>query len=442
MEKCFILDTNVLIHNPQSIYSFADNKVIIPITVIEELDKFKTSADKKGMHARQVLREIDRLLKKGALKKGAKMSNGGTLVISLWSKDVTLPNLDTDFNDNKILAVAWKLQMEGNKVIFVSKDVNARIKAEALNIQSSDYENQKVEYQTLYKGWRTISVDREFVLKLKQGEAINVDDLKEERFLENEYALVQAEDESVYDEISRYNKETNSLIPVAQECKIMGISPINVEQRFAFDLLLDETVDLVTLVGQAGTGKTLMAIACALSQILKPEPSYEKLLVVRPVIPLGKDIGYLPGSKDDKLKYWMQPIFDNLQFIMKRSVTQKLEGIATSELTVESLRRSEIIEIEALTYIRGRSIPNQLLIVDEAQNLTPHEIKTIISRAGKGTKIILTGDPDQIDNPYLDANSNGLSYTVERLKEARLFGHIFLSKSERSNLSTLAVDML
>ena len=264
----------------------------------------------------------------------------------------------------------------------------------------------------------------------------------EDSFLANEYALVQAEDEPGYDAIGKYSVEEKSIVSVDQECCAMGIYPINVEQRFAFDLLIDDRVKLVSLVGQAGTGKTLMAIACALSQIIGEKALYEKLLIVRPIIPLGKDIGYLPGSKEKKLNYWMQPIFDNLEFIMKRSMSAKTKGVSTSQLTVDSLMKSDIIEVEALTYIRGRSIPNQFFIVDEAQNLTPHEIKTIISRAGEGTKIVLTGDPDQIDNPYLDANSNGLSYTVDRLKTYSIFGSILLSKSERSELAAVAVEVL
>ncbi|MBU0467982.1 MAG: PhoH family protein [Candidatus Omnitrophica bacterium] len=440
MEKNFVLDTNVLIHNPQSIYSFADNIVIIPITVIEELDGFKSSADKKGMHARQVLREIDSLIKKGALKKGAKMINGGTLIIYVNVKDLGLPlDLDTELNDNRILGVAWKLQVEGNKVYFVSKDVNARIKAEAIGISAVDYENQKVEYGKLYRGWKELSVSRHDVTKLQKGVPLVV---PENSFLSNEYALVKAEDEPGYDSIGKYSDDEKSIVAVDQKCCAMGISPLNVEQRFAFDLLLDDRIKLVALVGQAGTGKTLMAIAAALSKIIGEYMVYEKLLIVRPIVPLGKDIGYLPGSKEKKLNYWMQPIFDNLEFIMKRSLSSKTKGVATSELTVDSMMKSDIIEVEALTYIRGRSIPNQFLIVDEAQNLTPHEIKTVISRAGEGTKIVLTGDPDQIDNPYLDANSNGLSYTVDRLKAYSIFGSMLLSKSERSELASVAVEAL
>ncbi len=439
MKKNFVLDTNVLIHNPHSLYSFADNNVIIPIVVIEELDKFKTSPDKKGMHAREVLREIDGLIKKGALKKGAKMSNGGTLIISFGPKDVELPDIDARLNDNKILAVAWDLQRKKEIVFFISKDINARIKAEVLGIKSADYEKQKVEYSHLYKGWREIEISKGELNQLYTQDSL---ESKGYTFLENEHVLVKAKEDPSSSAICRYNLAENTLIPIKKEFSAMGIHPLSMEQRFAFDLLLNDEIKLVTLVGQAGTGKTLMAIACGLSMVMEKTSLYERLLVARPIIPLGKDIGYLPGSKEKKLTYWMQPIYDNLEFILKRSMIQKIKGVSTSDLTVENLMRSDLIQVEALTYIRGRSIPDQFLIVDEAQNLTPHEIKTIVSRAGEGTKIVLTGDPDQIDNPYLDANSNGLSYIVERLKKSKIFGHVFLTKSERSELASLAVEEL
>lgn len=438
MEKNFVLDTNVLIHNPQAIYSFADNRVVIPITVIEELDRFKSSADKKGMHARQVLREIDALIKRGALCKGAKMNNKGTLFIAFTPKENELPpDLVSSIEDNKIIAIAWKLQKQGETVFFISKDVNARIKAEALGIRTADYEKQKVEYETLYKGWKEISLSQEEIEELMSQKKLEV---KGMNFLENEYAVVTRNNET--QAVCKYQAETNRLAALGTDCNIMGITPLNREQRMAFDLLLNDHVQLVTLVGQAGTGKTLLALASALYKVLRRKPRYERVLVLRPIVPLGKDIGYLPGSKEEKLNYWMQPIFDNLEFILKKSLTAKDKDWVTSDLTIESLIHSEFLEVEALTYIRGRSIPNQFFIVDEAQNLTPHEVKTIISRAGEGTKIVLTGDPQQIDNPYLDSNSNGLVYTVERLKHFGIFGHVFLPRSERSTLASLAVDQL
>ncbi|MCK5580949.1 MAG: PhoH family protein [Candidatus Omnitrophica bacterium] len=439
MKKFFILDTNVLIHNPHSLYSFADNIVVIPITVIEELDQLKGGADKKGMHARQVLRELDGLLKKGALKKGAKMSNKGILRIALIPKDVDLPGMDLSIADNKILTVAWSLQNKGNLVFFVSKDVNARIKAEALGLKSADYEKEKVEYGSLYKGWREIELPQEEITRLIDKGRCEISGYT---FLENEFGFIASVENPGEGEMARFDAENNCLYRVPPAYSALGVKPLNPQQRIAFDLLMNDDIQLVTLMGQAGTGKTLMALACALSKVLQKSPEYEQILVARPIMPLGRDIGYLPGSKDKKLNYWMQPIFDNLEFILKQSVKEKSGEVVVSDLTAESLMKSDIIEIEALTYIRGRNIPNQFIIVDEAQNLTPHEIKTIISRAGTGTKIVLTGDPEQIDNPYLDANSNGLSYIVERLKKFELVGHVFLTHSERSELAALAVNEL
>jgi PhoH-like ATPase len=447
MIKNFVLDTNVLIHNPAALYSFADNNVIIPIMVIEELDHFKTSSDKKGMHARQILREIDALIRKGALNKGAKLKSGGTLRIALGPKG-TIPNMDPGLSDNKILACAWELQEKGEVVFFISKDVNARIKSEAIGIKARDYEKEKVEYETLYKGWREVLVPAADISQLYSAGKLEV---KGCTFNENEYALVKANDGGNTSALARYNSVDKVLVPLPKEYEAMGIRPLNMEQRFAFDLLLNDKIKLVTLIGQAGTGKTLLAIACALARIIGGNPTYKKMLVARPIMPLGKDIGYLPGTKDQKLNYWMQPIFDNLEFLLHRDTKEHKEHFddnykdgrkVTGMDKVDYLMKSNVLEIEALTYIRGRSIPNQFMIVDEAQNLTPHEIKTIVSRVGEGTKLVLTGDAEQIDNPYLDANSNGLSFTAERLKNQKLVGHMFLSKSERSGLASLAVELL
>jgi len=437
--KCFVIDTNVLIHNPNAVFSFSDNIVIIPITVIEELDKFKMMSDKKGMHSRQILRQIDSLIKKGALKKGAKMPNGGILKIAFIHEKISPPNLEPDINDNKILSVAWELQKHNEMVFFVSKDVNARIKAEAMGIRAVDYEKEKVEYSHLFKGWREVTCQSEDIDTLYKDGHLSIKGLTP---LENEFLLLRAQNNPSTSALCRYDTAAGCMHPIKNDYEAMGIRALNLEQRFAFDLLLNEKLKLVTLLGQAGTGKTLIAIACALAQTIDKHPIYEKILVARPIIPMGKDIGYLPGTKEQKLNYWMQPIFDNLDYIMKSSGSDHTPNNGDKNDTIDYLLQSKLIEIEALTYVRGRSIPRQFLIVDEAQNLTPHEIKTIVSRAGEGTKIVMTGDPEQIDNPYLDANSNGLVYTVERLKGNSIFGHIFLGKSERSDLATLAVERL
>jgi PhoH-like ATPase len=433
MTKFFVLDTNVLLHNPNAIYSFAEHTVIIPFTVIEELDKFKTSSDKKGVHARQILRELDQLYKKGALKAGAKMKNGGMLRILFSPTQAPHPDLDWSRNDNHIVGIAWTLKKEGQHVFFISKDINARIKAEVLGVQSEDYEKQLVEYDQLYKGWREVTVtDAEIDALYKERKVATKLTLHE-----NEYALLKGETKTA---LSQYEGEKKMFFLVNGDLEAMGLRPLNLEQRFAFDLLLNDDIKLVTLVGQAGTGKTLLALACALQKVIGRNPRYQKLLVARPIVPLGKDIGYLPGTKDQKLNFWMQPVFDNLGFLLQKEEGER--GFGKAKDRIEALMDADLLEIEAITYIRGRSIPNQFIIIDEAQNLTPHEIKTIVSRAGKGTKIVLTGDPEQIDTPYLDANSNGLTYTAERLKGQRLVGHMLLSKSERSEIATLAAELL
>ncbi len=442
--KFFVLDTNVLIHNPDALYSFADNTVVVPLVVVEELDHLKTFSDKKGMHARHVLREIDHLIQHGALSKGAKLPNDGKLVVALGSETSTMPKMERFLNDNKILQVAWDYQKAGKPVFFISKDVNARIKAEALGIKSQDYEKQKVQYSTLYRGWHELVLPHEEVDIFAAEHKLPLDNIELEP---NECAWVKCIDNPQTSLIGRYDPFQKCLIQIKGTQEAMGVHPMNLEQRFAFDILMDDSIKLVTLVGPAGTGKTLLALACGLQNVIGHEPRYEKLLVARPIIPLGKDIGYLPGTKDQKLNYWMQPIFDNLNFIL----TREDGGGKEKESGRSSRRRNEkvdylldagIVEIEAITYIRGRSIPNQYIIIDEAQNLTPHEIKTIISRVGEGTKIVLTGDPEQIDNPYLDSNSNGLTYTAERMKAQKIAGHIFLSKSERSELASIAADVL
>ena len=433
MTKFFVLDTNVLLHNPNAIYSFAEHTVIIPFTVIEELDKFKTSSDKKGVHARQILRELDQLYKKGALKAGAKMKNGGMLRILFSPTQAPHPDLDWSRNDNHIVGIAWTLKKEGQHVFFISKDINARIKAEVLGVQSEDYEKQLVEYDQLYKGWREVTVtDAEIDTLYKERKVATKLTLHE-----NEYALLKGETKTA---LSQYEGEKKMFFLVNGDLEAMGLRPLNLEQRFAFDLLLNDDIKLVTLVGQAGTGKTLLALACALQKVIGRNPRYQKLLVARPIVPLGKDIGYLPGTKDQKLNFWMQPVFDNLGFLLQKEEGER--GFGKAKDRIEALMDADLLEIEAITYIRGRSIPNQFIIIDEAQNLTPHEIKTIVSRAGKGTKIVLTGDPEQIDTPYLDANSNGLTYTAERLKGQRLVGHMLLSKSERSEIATLSAELL
>lgn len=431
MKKTFVIDTNVLIHNPDALTSFADNDVVLPITVIEELDKFKSSSDERGRNARIVTRFLDGLRSGAKLSDGAPLGNGGQLRIEL-NYEFDLPSgMNLAASDNKILMTALKLQKKGEKVFFVTKDINARIKADALGIEARDFEKQKVNIEELYSGWREIPASNEQLDNFYSKKELVLKDID---LNNNQFVFLKSQTDEGKTAVGKYSKKLNKITPLSyQKKQIWGIKSLNMQQQFAFELLLCEEIKLVTLVGIAGTGKTLLAMAAGLHKIFN-ENRYNKILISRPVIPLGKDIGFLPGDKEAKLSHWMQPIFDNLEYLMFCN--------KNTDETYESISKSSRIELEAVTYIRGRTLPNQFFIVDEAQNLTPHEIKTIISRAGENTKVVLTGDPYQIDNPYLDSNSNGLTYTAERFKGEEIFGHITLEKSERSHLSSLAVSLL
>ncbi|AGF78066.1 PhoH family protein [Desulfocapsa sulfexigens DSM 10523] len=435
-QKYFVLDTNVLLHNADSLNSFADNYVVLPMTVIEELDKFKRHNDELGRNARHVIRQLDKLRIAGSLKEGVSMENGGILKITVERRDMPGALLDMSVADNRILAVANSLHEEGHSVIFVSKDINARLKADALGIDTMDFEKQKCNVDDLYTGWRQTSVPSEVIDRFYTDKNLDAEGFD---FYLNEFILLQDEGNLKHSALGRATGNNNLTHLNSQYEQAWSIHPRSKEQRMALELLLDPEISLVTMIGQAGTGKTLLALAAGLECVIHRE-SYERLLVSRPVIPMGKDIGYLPGTKDEKLTLWMQPIFDNLTYLMRHDRREEDEGRV--QMKVDNLLKTHQVELEALTYIRGRSIPRQFVIVDEAQNLTPHEVKTIISRAGENTKMVFTGDPQQIDNPYLDSASNGLSYAVEKLKGHSIYGHITLNKSERSPLSAIAADYL
>ncbi len=444
MTKTFVLDTNVLIHNPRSIESFADNRVVIPIGVIEELDNFKKYHDERGRSAREVGRALDNLRKKGKLQEGVALPNGGQLRIEINGASNHLPpGLSHLKIDNNILGVALSLRQKGEDVRFITKDINVRIKADALGLIAEDYESNKVNIDELYPGWVNVQVKDSDIDEFYRAGKIPMEGYlnPEEPFYENEFLLLTSDVKETKTALAVYRgalKEATALW--FKDPEAWGIKALNREQHFAMNLLLNDRIPLVTLVGPAGTGKTLLAIAAGLMKTLD-EKKYRRVLVSRPIMPLGKDIGFLPGSKDEKMVHWMQPIFDNLEFIMDRGahVQSDAEDV---DGKIQYLMDTHKLEIEAITYIRGRSISKQFLIVDEAQNLTPHEVKTIVSRAGVGTKIILTGDPYQIDNPYLDSSSNGMVYLAERFKGQELFGHVTLTKSERSSLAGLAAKIL
>ena len=428
--KIFVIDTNVFIHRPEAILSFKDNEVVVPLWVLEELDKLKTFSDERGRNARQAIRFLDEAGRHGDLSKGVRIENGSVLrVVASQPTDVPHDMLQ-EKTDNKIILTAYQLQREGGRVFFVSKDINARVKATALGLKAVDYEKQKVNIDKLYSGYTAMDTKSETYEELKEEGEI---DWPEE--LPPNHFLILREKNREEPIIGQYQADSRTLRYVSHKFpSVAGVRPLNDEQRMAFELLLNDSVNLVTLVGKAGTGKTLLAIAAGLKKVME-EKQYSRVLVSRPVIPLGKDIGYLPGAKNEKLSHWMQPLFDNLEFIL--SVYQR-----PNIRNMEQLLGSNHIELEAISYIRGRSLPSQFIIIDEAQNLSPHEIKTIVSRAGTGSKVVLTGDPYQIDSPYLDANSNGLSYLVEAFKGQPLFGHVIMTRSERSRLAELAAELL
>ena len=444
--KTFVLDTNVLLHNPNAIFLFADNDVVIPFDVIEELDKFKSSSDDLGRNARTVIRHLDRLRRQGKLADGIDLKEtGGTLRVILEKDKQACPGLTADSPDNRIICTAYALRQQGKPVYFISKDINARIKADTIGLIAEDFENQKVDFERLYTGYQEVTVPAAQIDKLYQDKQLRAS-FEGVALRANEYVLLKDAVDPSHTALARYKADLGYLVPVRpRRGPVFGIMPRNVQQTMALDLLMDDSVKLVSLIGSAGTGKTLVALAAGMSKVLN-EQTYQKLLVARPIMPMGRDIGYLPGDKDEKLTAWMQPIFDNMSYLLSNRLSGEGQPHAASLSTVEQ-RMKQLVEsgqvvMEPLTYIRGRSIPHQFMIVDEAQNLTPHEVKTVASRVGEGTKLVLTGDASQIDNPYLDSSSNGLSYLVERLKGKPIVGHITLAKSERSELASLVTAEL
>lgn len=430
-KKIKILDTNVFLSDPKALFAYPNELLVIPISVIEEIDEFKKGLNELGRNAREVLRKIDKLRKRGKISNtGIELNNKGTLIIELNHISQAPEGLSLEKVDNRLLAVAINYQKENpnSEVCLITKDANLRIKADAFNLMAEDYEGLSISQDESYKGYRSVEVSSEQAQEFSKRKQIKLD----VKLNPNEFVIMLNEDKS---SVGRYDHKLEmvvELIPLKKE--VFGLTALNPEQRMALDLLMNPNIPLVSITGKAGTGKTLLAIAAGLAQTAE-ESIYRKVLVSRPIVPMGKDLGYLPGDQMEKLSPWMQPIFDNLEFLLSLSNNNK-RNIS------QELMEQGILQVEALTYIRGRSIPEQYMIIDEAQNLTAHEIKTIITRAGQGTKIILTGDPDQIDNPYVDSMSNGLSVVVEKLKEQGLSGHIHLKQGERSELAEMASNAL
>jgi PhoH-like ATPase len=442
LSKIYVLDTNVLLQDPYAIFSFEDNEIVIPAVVLEEVDSKKRYMDEIGRNARQVSKLIDGLRQNGKLHEKIPLHNGGTLRIELNHR--SFHQLQKIFvektNDNRILAVAKNLSIEedakenGRPVILVSKDALVRVKADAIGLIAEDFLNDRVvEVDHIYTGFLELYTTIEVINVFYENGEIDTSYLTNQPFYPHQFIIMKdslGSSASAIGMVDRTGKRVRKIIHDPDH--VWGIKPRNVQQMMALELLLRDDIPLVTMIGKAGTGKTLLALAAGLMQT-EDLNTYKKLLVARPIVPVGKDIGYLPGEKQEKLRPWMQPIYDNLEYLFNTKKPGELDAI---------LAGMGSIEVEALTYIRGRSIPDQFIIIDEAQNLTKHEVKTILTRVGERSKIVLMGDPAQIDHPYLDEYNNGLTYVVEKFKDQTVAGHVKLLKGERSGLAQLAADLL
>ena len=434
--KNYVLDTNVLLHDPNSVLNFKDNNVLIPIEVIEEIDRFKRESTELGQNARTFSRALDGLRSQGHLNDGVKLSNGGCLRIIFENKNGGIPNgVGGNSVDSRILAMALATHKSDPRTptILVTKDINLRLKADALGLEAEDYESDRVFLTDLYTGVfeQTIAPDKMARFRT-EGE---LELSGPGRYFPNEYCTLTEEGNPKRTALTKVDPSGTKLIPI-MDCRdgVWGIKPRNREQHFAFDALLDDRIKLVTLMGKAGTGKTLLAMAAGLKRTVL-DREFRRLVVARPTISMGKELGFLPGTLEEKLNPWMQPIHDALELLSDLNMGH-------DHRRSTDLMRSGTIVVEALSYIRGRSIANQFMVIDEAQNLTPLEVKTIITRVGHGTKIIFTGDPYQIDNPYVDSSSNGFNFIISKFREQTIAAHIELQKGERSELAELAANIL
>jgi len=434
--KNYILDTNVLLHDPNSILNFREQNVLVPIEVIEEVDRFKRESTERGANARTVSRTLDSLRGQGRLSEGVTLPNGGRLRIIFQEKHLNGHGTLSDNNvDSRIVALAIAVQKAHPKqrTILITKDINLRIKADALGLQAEDYESDRVLIKDLYTGMfeLPVSVSEMAAFRREEEFALNGNG----PHFPNEYCTLTEETNPKRTALTKVDASGHKVVPITDAREgVWGIKPRNREQHFAFDALLDDRIKLVTLMGKAGTGKTLLAMAAGLRKSVQ-DREYRRLVVARPTISMGKELGFLPGSLEEKLNPWMQPIHDALEMLSDLNMGQEHRRSG-------DLMRSGTIVVEALSYIRGRSIANQFMVIDEAQNLTPLEVKTIITRVGHGTKIIFTGDPYQIDNPYVDSSSNGFNYIISKFRPQPIAAHIELQKGERSELAELAANIL
>ena len=434
MKKIYVLDTNVYLTDSKAIHAFGNNDIIVPLKVLEEIEKHKKRQDGVGANARATIRKLDKLRHRGNLHRGVRLAQGqGILSVRGYDSNLLPTELDPKDPDNQIIctAITEKKRVGRKKVIIVSRDINMRVKCDALGMPCEDYRIERVVEDTskLFTGLAKHLVDDQVVDAFYSHDDVFLE--KEEvRLLPNQFVMLVSNANEKKTALARFEGYQVKLAPVIEyKNDIWGVQPRNKEQLFAMNLLLNPKIPIVSLIGRAGSGKTLLAMAAGLQQVLERD-SYKKLVVSRPVQPMGKDIGFLPGTMEEKMRPWLMPVQDNLEYLMadKTAFNMYLE--------------QGVIEIEALTYIRGRSIANAFIIIDEAQNLTIHELKTIITRVGEGTKIVLTGDVEQIDSQYLDSTTNGLSYAIERLKPYDLTGHMTLVKGERSKVATLAAKVL
>ena len=431
MKKTYVLDTNVLLHDPTAIHHFEDNDVVIPLKVIEEIDQFKRDMSELGRNARQISRMLDEMREKGHLTSGVALEGGGMLRIAFPRSDDPLHAAGSA--DDQILRMAMEVQRAAPQqpCIVVSKDINLRLKADAIGLKAEDYETDRVDLEELYSGQGEKLLPAAGLEAIRAGNKVTVEDT---HLYPNQYLLVRDEADTNHTVLARYDSESRSLAPlIGTPEELRHVQPRNKEQYFAMDALLNDAIKVVTIIGKAGTGKTLLAVAAGLYKVFNSK-TYRKMLVSRPTFAMGKDIGFLPGTVEEKLNPWMQPIFDALDLLAN--------GHGVIRRGKDGLDEGGRISIEPLTYIRGRSIPHQFMIVDEAQNLTPLEAKTVLTRVGPGTKIILTGDIYQIDNPYVDSMSNGLSTVAEKFKSYGVAAHILLAKGVRSEVAELAANLL
>lgn len=443
MKKNYILDTSVYLTSANALYSYGNNNIIIPLKVLEEIDKHKNRTDMVGQNARHTIRILDDFRLRGSLQSGIRIAKGkGTLTVVPLEDFSLLKELGLDkaVSDNQILGVALqeKRRDPKRKVIVVTRDIHMRVLCESIGLQAETYDAQQVvdNRSELYSGFKDILVDQEFIDQIYDDKDMFLDEEQIKGLVPNQFIMLVSNNAQNKTALVRFVNKGEPLRRVRQirkNSKVFGIETRNREQTFAMDLLLDPGVPIVTLVGKAGSGKTLCAIAAGLQQVMEKvgdQYLYKKLIVSRPVQPMGRDIGYLPGTMEEKMMPWLAPIQDNLQ------------NLLGDKATLEEYMNRGVIEVEAITYIRGRSIANAFMIIDEAQNLSVHELKTIITRVGEGTKIILTGDIEQIDNAYVNDTSNGLAYAVEKFKTAVLAGHVTLQKGERSPVASLAAKIL